>query len=68
MCIISSVRGTNMKRHDLENLLLKNGWYFLRSGGRHDVYTNGTDIETIPRHTEINEQLAKSIIRRRGLK
>lgn len=57
-----------MKRRDLEKLLKNNGWYFLRSGSNHDVYTNGNETEALPRHKEINEQLAKAIIRRRGLK
>lgn len=57
-----------MKRKDLIKLLNKNGWYFKRSGANHDLYTNGIDTETIPRHSEINENLAQTIIRRRGLK
>lgn len=57
-----------MKKRDLEKLLIKNGWYFLRAGGNHDVYTNGKDTEMIPRHKEVNENLAKAIIKRRGLK
>jgi mRNA interferase HicA len=57
-----------MKRRDLEKLFKDNGWYFLRSGANHDVYTNGIDIEMIPRHKEVNEKLAKAIIKRRELK
>lgn len=57
-----------MKHKDLEKLLKSNGWYFLRSGGNHDIYTNGKETEALPRHKEINEQLAKAIIKRRGLK
>lgn len=57
-----------MKHRDLEKMLKQNGWYFLRAGGNHDVYTNGIDTEQLPRHKEINERLAKSIIKRRGLK
>jgi len=57
-----------MKHKDLEKLLKNNGWYFLRSGGNHDIYTNGKETEALPRHKEINEQLAKAIIKRRGLK
>jgi|UniRef100_UPI003FEFC6DA mRNA interferase HicA len=57
-----------MKRRDLEKLFMKNGWYYLRSGGNHDIYTDGVHKEELPRHKEINENLAKAIIRRRGLK
>jgi len=57
-----------MKTKDLIKLLEKNGWHFKRNGGNHDVYTNGTDTEIIPRHREVKENLAKAIIKRRGLK
>lgn len=57
-----------MKKRDLEKLLKNNGWYLLRSGGNHDIYTNGVDTEPIPRHNEVNERLAQAIIKRRGLK
>ena len=57
-----------MKRKDLIALLEKNGWKFERQGGGHEVYAKGKEIETIPRHREINELLAKAIIKRRGLK
>lgn len=56
------------KRTDLIKLLEKNGWYLKRNGGGHDIYTNGTKNETIPRHKEIKENLAKAIIKRQGLK
>ncbi len=57
-----------MKKKDLIKLLEKNGWYLKRNGADHDIYTNGKECETIPRHNEIKEILAKSIIKRRGLK
>lgn len=57
-----------MKRRDLIRLMEKNGWYFLREGGNHDIYTNGASREPIPRHKEINEMLAQNIIRKYGLK
>ena len=57
-----------MKRKDLIKLLERNGWYFKRNGGNHDIYTNGSDIEPISRQKEIKEAVAQAIIRRRGLK
>ncbi len=57
-----------MKRRDFIKLLEKNGWYLLRNGTNHDIYTNGNSIEPIPRHKEIAEMLAKAIIKRQGLK
>lgn len=56
-----------MKRKDLVKLLEANGWYLKRSGGNHDIYTDGTKSEPIPRHSEINEMLAKGIIKKLGL-
>ncbi len=57
-----------MKRIDLIKLMERNGWHFVRNGGNHDVYSNGSRIEPIERHKEIPEQLAKAIIRRNNLK
>ncbi len=57
-----------MKRKKLIKLLEKNGWTLKRNGGSHDIYGKDGKRETIPRHSEINEQLAKEIIKRRGLK
>ena len=56
-----------MKRNDLIRLLEKNGWYLLRHGSNHDIYTNGVRNETIQRHREIPETLAKTILKRAGI-
>lgn len=53
-----------MKRKDLIKRLEKAGFTLERHGGNHDVYSRGKDKEVIPRHSEINENLAKSILRR----
>lgn len=50
-----------MKRTDLIKILERNG-------NAHDIYTNGSEVETTPRHREINENLAKAIMKRRNLK
>lgn len=52
-----------MKRRDLEKKLKAIGWYFLRHGGRHDVWSDGKKEIPIPRHAEINEHTAQSIIK-----
>ena len=57
-----------MKRRDLIEMLERNGWELKRNGGNHDIYQKGNQREPIPRHREIDENLAKAIIRRRGLK
>lgn len=56
-----------MKRRDLIARLEKAGFVLDRHGANHDVYKRGNDKEIIPRHSEINENLAKSIIKRWGL-
>ena len=57
-----------MKRRKLIRILEKNGWYFKRNGGNHELYTNGEQIEPIPRHPDVNERLARSIIKKYNLK
>lgn len=56
-----------MKRRELIKILERNGWYLKRNGGNHDLYTNGRSTEPIPRHPDINERLAKSIIKKHNL-
>ncbi|MCL2353250.1 MAG: type II toxin-antitoxin system HicA family toxin [Defluviitaleaceae bacterium] len=56
-----------MKRRDLIKKLEKNGWYLLRHGANHDIYTNGLRNEPIGRHIEIDEKLAKKILKRNGI-
>ncbi len=57
-----------MKTKDLIKLLEKNGWTFKRHGANHDIYVKGRERESIVRHKETDEELARSIIKRHGLK
>ena len=57
-----------MKQRELVKLLEKAGFCFERHGGNHDVYRRGNDEEMIPRHREINENLANAIIKKWKLK
>ncbi len=57
-----------MKRRELENRLRTFGWRFLRHGGSHDVWTDGEQLEYVPRHAEINENLARKILRKAATK
>lgn len=56
-----------MKRNDLVKKLEDGGFIFERHGGSHDIYIKGNVKEAIPRHKEINERLAKAILKRNGL-
>lgn len=57
-----------MKTKDLIKLLERNGWKFKRHGANHDVYVKSSERESIVRHKETDELLAKAIIKRRNLK
>lgn len=56
-----------MKQRDLVKKLEAVGFKFTRHGGNHDIYKRGDDEEKVPRHREVNERLAKAILRKWGL-
>ena len=56
-----------MKRKDLIRKLEEAGFKFKDHGGNHDIYKRGNDTEVIPRHNEINERLARKILKKWGL-
>lgn len=53
-----------MKQRDLVNKLTAAGFSFERHGGNHDIYRRGSEIEKVPRHKEINEKLARAILKK----
>lgn len=53
-----------MKRRELLKLFAKAGWYLKRNGSQHDI---GVDSEAVPHHPDINERLAKALIKKWGL-
>ena len=57
-----------MKTKDLIRLLEKNGWEFKRHGANHDIYVKEGRRESIARHKQTDEELAKAIIKRCKLK
>jgi len=61
-----------MKRRELHKRLIECGWYFLRQGGSHEIWTNGEHVIAVPRHNEIRENTARMILREaimnRGIK
>ena len=54
-----------MKRKDLVKKLELTGCIFIRHGGKHDWYHNPKTKKSqpVPRHKEINENLAKHILK-----
>lgn len=57
-----------MKQRDLIKKLQQAGFQFERHGTDHDIYRRESDIEEVPRHREINERLARKILKKWGLK
>jgi len=57
-----------MKRRDLERRLRISGCYLKREGAAHSLWINPrTGItETLPRHAEIKEPLARKILKSLG--
>jgi len=54
-----------MKRRELIKRLTDAGCFFVRPGSRHDLYMNPRTgkKQPVPRHREIDESLAKHIIK-----
>ncbi len=54
-----------MKRKELLKIITTRGCVFLRHGGKHDLYINPKTgkKQPIPRHDEIDEHLAKHIMK-----
>jgi predicted RNA binding protein YcfA (HicA-like mRNA interferase family) len=59
-----------MKRKEFVHQLRKDGCILLRAGARHDIYINPSTgmKQPVPRHTEIDNNLAKHIRKYLGLK
>ncbi|MDA1280801.1 MAG: type II toxin-antitoxin system HicA family toxin [Chloroflexi bacterium] len=55
-----------MKRNDLIRQIEKLGCTFIRHGGKHDWYQNPDTgaCQPVPRHREVNEHLARNIIKK----
>jgi predicted RNA binding protein YcfA (HicA-like mRNA interferase family) len=55
-----------VKRRELQDRLRKLGWRLARRGRRHDIWASGDREIAVPRHGEINEYTARSIIKSAG--
>jgi mRNA interferase HicA len=58
-----------MKRRDIIKRLEESGFVFDRHGSNHDIYYNKETKKRVPvgRHREIEETLAKEILKEAGL-
>jgi len=53
-----------VKKKDVEKGLKTAGWWKDREGKSHEVWVNGQgQMTTLPRHSEINENTARSILK-----
>jgi mRNA interferase HicA len=58
------VQTFHVKRRELERRLRQAGWRLIRHGGSHDIWGSDDMQEAVPRHDEINELLARKILRK----
>ena len=58
-----------MKRKEFDRQLIRDGCVLLRSGSRHDIYLNPRtgQKQPVPRHAEIENDLARHIRKHLGL-
>jgi mRNA interferase HicA len=57
----------SVKRRDLIQYLEDNGFYLLREGGNHSIYTNGPKTIPVKRHTTLDRITANQICKQAGL-
>lgn len=56
-----------MQRRELVNILLAAG-FRSKGGTKHETFTNGKVLVRVKRHREIEDQVAKRILRDAGLR
>jgi len=57
----------SVKRRDLLKYLETNGFYLLREGSKHSVYTNGTKTIPVKRHSSFDRITANELCKQAGL-
>ena len=57
----------SVKRSDLVKYFEENGFYLLREGGNHSIYTNNTKTIPIKRHRTIDRITANAICKQAGI-
>ena len=58
----------SVKRRDLVRYLEKNGYFFLREGSNHTIYTNKKKTIPIKRHRTLDRITANELCKQAGLK
>ncbi|MGD2149580.1 MAG: type II toxin-antitoxin system HicA family toxin [Desulfobacterales bacterium] len=57
----------SVKRRDLVRYLEKNGFYLLREGANHSIYTNDKKVIPVKRHKQFDRITANEICKQAGL-
>ena len=57
----------SVKRRDLVRYLEANGFYVLREGSKHSIYTNGIKMVPIKRHRTLDRITANELCKQAGL-
>ncbi len=57
----------SVKRRDLVHYLEQNGFYLLREGGNHSIYTNGYKTIPVKRHRSFDRITANELCKQAGL-
>jgi len=57
----------SVKRKELVRFLEQNGFYLLREGGNHSIYSNNEKIIPVKRHSTFDRITANEICKQAGL-
>jgi len=57
----------SVKRRDLVRYLEENGFYLLREGRKHSIYTNGPRTIPVKRHRSFDRIVANELCKQAGL-
>lgn len=57
----------SVKRRDLIRYLEENGFYLLREGGNHSIYTNNNKTLPVKRHKSLDRITANELCKQAGL-
>ncbi len=57
----------SVKRRDLVKYFEQNGFYLLREGGNHSIYTNDQKVVPVQRHRQFDRITANELCKQAGL-
>ena len=57
----------SVKRRELVKYLILNGFYLLREGSNHSIYSNGNKLIPVKRHRDLDRITANEICKQAGL-